>query len=79
MGHRDQTITIEIDGGHRFEVVATGGRDVATEARGIFSGECVVEQREDGSFTVHPIRRVTAVYVGKVPSRLRGFPAVQWR
>jgi len=72
----EQKITVEIDGSHTFEVETTGGRDVATEARGIFSAESVTEKRGDGAFTVHPVGRVTAVYVGEVPSRRVGFPTV---
>lgn len=72
----EQKITVEIDGGHTFEVKTTGGRDVATEARGIFAGECVTEVRDDGALTVHPVSRVMAVYVGEVPSRRVGFPSV---
>lgn len=72
----DPKITVEIDGNHTFEVETTGARDVGTEARGIFSGECVTEKRDNGSFTVHPVSRITAVYVGEVPSRSVGFATV---
>lgn len=72
----EKKITVEIDGSHTFEVEATGGRDVGTEARGIFSGECVTETRDNGDFTLHPVSRITAIYVGEVPARHIGFPTV---
>lgn len=72
----DQKITVEIEGNHTFELETTGERDLATEARAVFTEPCVVEKRKDGAFTVHPVSRVTAVYVGSVPSRRVGFPTV---
>jgi len=72
----DQTITVEIDGDHRFEMEPTGDRDPVSEATAVFGGTCVVEDRGDGSFVVHPIGSVTAVYVGDVPTRRMGFPAI---
>lgn len=72
----EQTITVEIDGHHTFELEPTGGRDPVTEARAVFEGSCVVERRADGALTLHPVSRVTAVYVGDVPSRSIGFPMI---
>ena len=72
----EQKITVEIDGSHTFEIEPTEGTDLATQARSIFSGECVVEKRDSDAFTVHPVSQVTAVYVGEVPSRQVGFPTV---
>ena len=68
----EQKITVEIEGNHTFELEATGD----TEARSIFTEPCVVEKRQDSSFTVYPVSRVTAVYVGEVPSRSVGFPTI---
>lgn len=72
----EQKITVEIDGRHTFELEPKGDRDPLTEAGAVLEGSGVVEKRNDGSFTVHPIARVTAVYVGSVPSRRVGFPTV---
>jgi hypothetical protein len=71
-----QKITVEIEGNHTFELEPPGMRDAATEARAVFAAECVVEQRAGGAFTVWPVSRVTAVYVGDVPKRRVGFPTV---
>lgn len=76
MAEQPEMITVEIDGDYTFALEPTGDRDLATEARAIFDRLCVVEQREDGSFTVHPVTRVTAVHVGDVPERRIGFPTV---
>jgi hypothetical protein len=72
----EQSITVEIEGDYTFELEPTGDRDLATEARAVFDKLCVVETREDGSFTVHPVSRVTAVHVGTVPERRIGFPTI---
>ena len=72
----DQKITVEIDGSHTFELEPTGDGDLGTEATAVFAGPCVVEKREGGSFTVHPVSQVTAVYVGEVPERRVGFPNI---
>ena len=72
---RDQTITVEIDGDHTFELESAGDRDPVSEARAVFSAPCVIERRKDGSFTVHPVSRVTAIHIGDVPRRRVGFPA----
>ena len=72
----DQRITVEIEGSHTFELEPTGDGDLGTEARSVFAGESVVEKREGSSFTVHPVSRVTAVYVGSVPERRVGFPNI---
>ncbi len=72
----ESTITVEIDEHHTFEVEPTGERDVWTEARAILEGSCAVERREDGSFTLYPVSRVTAVYIGTVPKREVGFPTL---
>lgn len=72
----DKKITVEIDASHTFEVDSPGSRDPLTEARSILDGASVVERREDGNFTVHPVSRITAVYIGEVPSRQVGFPTV---
>lgn len=69
-------ITIEIDGDRTFELEVEEDADLAATARGVFAGDCVVEQREDGDLTVHPVSRVTAVYVGTAPSRRIGFPMI---
>lgn len=71
----EHKITVEIDGDRTFELELTGDGDALTRARSIFSSECVVEKRDDG-LTVHPVSRVTAVFVGKVPTRRIGFPMV---
>lgn len=70
----EQKITVEIDGHHMFELEPTEDRDAVSEATAVFGATCVVESREDGSFTVHPASRITAVYVGSVPTRRMGFP-----
>ena len=72
----EQKITVEIEGNHTFELEATGDRDLETEARSIFTEPCVMEKRQGSSFTVYPASRVTAVYVGEVPSRRVGFPTI---
>ena len=72
----EQKITMEIEGNHTFELEPTGDGDLGTEARSVFAGPCVVEKREGDSLTVHPVSRVTAVYVGSVPSRRVGFPTI---
>lgn len=72
----EQKITVEIDGSHTFELKPRGDGDPITGARSVLEGSCVVEKREDGAFTVHPVDRVTAVYVGEVPSRRVGFPTI---
>ena len=71
----EQKITVEIDGDHTFELDLAGDGDALARARSIFTAECVVEKRDDGH-TVHPVSRVSAVYVGAVPSRRIGFPTV---
>lgn len=72
----DQKIMVEIEGHHTFELEAMEGRDPVSEATAVFGATCVVESREGGAFTVHPVGRVTAVYVGDVPSRRVGFPTI---
>lgn len=71
-----KAITVEIDGDHTFELRVAEDADLEEEARAVFSGDCVVERRADGDLTVHPVDRVTAVYVGSVPSRRIGFPTI---
>ena len=71
-----EKITVEIDGEHTFELEPTGERDAVGDATAVFGASCVVERRENGSFTVHPVSQVTAVYVGDIPSRRVGFPTV---
>lgn len=72
----EKKIIVQIEGDHTFELDPMGDRDIATEARAVFDKLCVVETREDGSFTVHPVSRITAVHVGDVPERRIGFPTV---
>jgi hypothetical protein len=72
----NQKITVEIEGNHTFDLEPSGERDLVGEATAVFGATCVVERREDGSFTVHPVSRVIAVYVGDVPSKRIGFPTV---
>ena len=71
----EQKITVEIEGNHTFEFSADvnpAGGDVPL----IFDHSYVVEEREGDSLTIHPVSRVTAVYVGSVPSRSVGFPTI---
>jgi len=72
----EQKITVEIEGNHTFELEPTGERDPLSAAMSVFGGTCVVERRKSGTFTVHPVSRVTAVHVGEVPSRRVGFPTI---
>lgn len=71
-----ETLTVEIDGDHTFEFEIAEDTDAVAAAQAVYSRDCVVEVREDGALTVHPVSRVTAVYVGTVPSRRIGFPTI---
>ena len=70
----DQKITVEIDGSHTFEYNAD--LNPGADFLGIFTEPYVVEERGNESRTVHPVSRVTAVYVGEMPSRRVGFPNI---
>ena len=73
----EKTITVEIDGDHMFEYNAD--RNPGADALSLFKEAYVVEERGDGSLTIHPVSRVIAVHVGEVPVRSVGFPSIPRR
>ena len=74
LGKKNDKITVEIDGSHTFEYNAD--LNPGADALGIFAEPYVVEERGNESLTLHPVSRVTAVYLGEVPERRVGFPNI---
>ena len=61
----NEMITVELQDGRMFELES--GPDPLDRAKRFAEGESVLEARDDGSCTVHPIHSVKAIHVGDVP------------
>ena len=61
MSEKDTTLTVELHDGRTFEVPS--GSDAIDQAQGLVKTGSVVEMRDDGNITIHPIHCVKALYV----------------